>query len=491
MIISKIYTLKCNYFLILFFFLSAECLSAQKANAPIIKLTGDPALKNGNVSFTLLDRKTGEFVAAHNPNMSLVPASSLKLLTCSYGLEMLKGDFRFKTQLEITGKVGANGVLKGDLILHGFGDPTLGSEMTEGSSTLDQVLNSFADAVIKAGIRSIDGNIYGDGSYFSNEGIYDSWLWNDIGNYYAAGIYGLNIYDNLYKLKFKQSVQGSSPDIATVYPNIPGLKFASEVLSAGPKSGDNAFIYGGPMQFNCKVRGSIPSGKGTFEVKGSMPDPPKVATWLLNEKLKEKKIFSKGIKSSLIDPLPDGKRTVLMTHYSLPLENIVQQTLLKSINLNAEAILRYCGAQSLPNSTIESAIKGFETFLRRESDNSTGFFLADGSGLSTLNSIPSYGFAKILRQKFQEKSISSILEASLPIAGVSGTMKSYLTNSPAKGKIRAKTGSMSRVRSFSGLLTGASGKEYVFTLIINNYSCSSVQIKSKVETFFDGLFKAS
>jgi D-alanyl-D-alanine carboxypeptidase/D-alanyl-D-alanine-endopeptidase (penicillin-binding protein 4) len=378
-----------------------------------------------------LDKKTGELVAAHNPNLSLIPASSLKLLTCSYGLEVLKGDFRFKTQLEITGNVDANGILKGDLILHGFGDPTLGSEMTEGSSTIDQVLNSLVDAVIKAGIRSIDGYIYGDGSYFSNEGIYDSWLWNDIGNYYAAGIYGLNIYDNLYKLKFKQSMQGSSPDIATVYPNVPGLKFASEVLSAGPKSGDNAFIYG--MQFNCKVRGSIPSGKGTFEIKGSMPDPPKVATWLLYEKLKEMKISSKGMKSSLSDPLPDGKRTVLKTHYSLPLENIVQQTLLKSINLNAEAILRYCGAKSLPNATIESAIKGFEAFLQQESDNATGFFLADGSGLSTLNSIQVMVLQNI-KKNFQEKSISSILEASLPIAGISGTMKNYLINSPLKVK---------------------------------------------------------
>lgn len=470
--------------------LTLSCkLYSQNMKDAIIKLVGDPALKNGNVSFTILDQKSGDLIATHNPNMSLIPASSLKLLTCAYGLKQLGKDFRFKTVLEITGKVDAKGILQGDLILHGYGDPTLGSEMTVGSMSLDRVLDEFADAVTAAGIHAINGKVYGDGSFFSKEGICDSWQWNDIGNYYGAGVYGLNIYDNLYKLKFKQSRQNFAPSINSFYPAIPDLNFISQVISAGPNSGDNAYIYGGPLQNNCRVKGTIPSGTGFFEIKGSLPDPTAAAAWLLAQKLKSRNIQVQSSSGSLKDPLPEGKRTILKTHFSQPLDQIVNQTLLKSINLNAEAILRYCGAVSQANPTLDNAMKNYVSFLEQESDAQSGFYLADGSGLSKFNSIPSLGFAKVLYKFFKDETLSGALLNSLPVAGISGTLKNFLTNSPAKGKIKAKTGSMERVRSYSGIITGSSQKNYVFTLIINNYSCSSSQIKSKVENFLESMYK--
>lgn len=454
----------------------------------IVRLAGDAALKNGNMSFTIFDMASGELVAAHNPNMSLIPASSLKILTCAYGLKTLGKDFKFKTDLEINGPIDQNGVLQGDLIIKGYGDPTLGSEMTNSPEDLERVLVIFANAVKAAGIRSVNGRVFGDGSFLSNEGIYDTWLWNDIGNYYGAGVYGLNIFDNLFKLKFKQTRQGASPSIASTFPNIPGLQFASKVLCAGPNSGDNAYIYGGPLQYNRQVKGTIPSGAGVFEIKGSLPDPPLTAAMLLAQKLEKTGISSKGFAGSLKDPLPEGKRRVIETYTSKSLHYIVNQTILKSINLNAEAILRYCDAVHHPSGNTNDAITSFVTFLEKNTENQSGFFLCDGSGLSTYNSVPSYGFARVLLQLLKDPSISHIITGALPVAGSTGTLKNYLKNSKAAGHIRAKTGSMDRVRSFSGVMTSVTGKEYVFSLIINNYSCTSSQIKTKVEAFFTDLY---
>lgn len=472
------------------FFLTPVILAAQDLNDAIIKLGGDPSLKNGAMSFTIFDRKTEQLIATHNPNVSLIPASSLKILTCAYGLKTLGKNFKFKTTIETTGEIDKNGVLHGDLILKGYGDPTLGSDLSNDSGELDKVLKIFATEVKSAGIKSIEGRIYGDGSYLSDEGIYNSWLWGDIGNYYAAGVYGLNIYDNLFRLKFKQSKQGTYPKVIGTYPNIPGLQFASQVLCAGANTGDNAYIFGGPLQYNRQVKGTIPAGNGIFEIKGSMPDPPLMAALLLKDALTEAGITSNGVGGSLKDVQPVGKRKVLYTHSSKSLDLIVNETILKSININAEGILRYCKSTDKVASTTDDAVKTFGAFLQKTTEGQTGFFVCDGSGLSTSNSLPSYGFAKVLLQLFKDPSIADVITDALPVAGMTGTLKNYLKGSKAAGHIKAKTGSMDKVRSFSGIITGDSGKEYVFSLIINNYNCSSAQIKAKIESFFNDVYLA-
>lgn len=484
------YITKCLCYLYMLFFVATNDVLSQPVKEIVNKLATDASLKSAGLSFTIIDKASGGLIYSHNPHLALVPASSMKLLSCAYGLKTLGKDFRFRTDLEYTGSIDSDGVLRGDLIIKGYGDPSLGSEMTNGAQDLDRILNLWVDAIRKKGIRKVEGRIYGDATFLSDEGIYDSWQWADIGNYYAAGAYGLNIFDNLFKLKLKQTKQGGSPLVRTTNPNIPGLNFANSLICAGPTSGDNAYIYGGPLQYQRAIRGTIPAGTGEFEIKGSQPDPPATAAMLLRQKLALAGIESRSFAGSLTSNIPEGKRIMIESFYSSPLKEIVTQTLLKSLNLNAEGIVRYCHAVKNPGSKIEDALKSFNQFLESQSGQRHGFIVADGSGLSSQNCISSFGFAGFLQEMFKDKAISGVLTDALPVAGVSGTLKGYLKNSKAAAKVKAKTGSMNRVRSFSGLLTGASGKEYVFSLIINNYTCNSAQIKSKVEALFEGLFTA-
>lgn len=474
---------------LLFILLSPfHVLNGQNVSETVIRLVGDPTFKNGNLSFTLMDKISGALVATHNPNTALVPASSLKMLTCAYGLKVLGPEFRFQTTLETTGTINNQGVLQGDLILHGFGDPTLGSEVTNTGDDLNKVLAKFVQAVKAAGIKQIDGRIFGDASFFSDEGIYDTWSWYDLGNYYACGVYGLNIYDNLFKLFFKQSKQGTKPAVKQTFPTIPGLVLASQVISGRPGSGDNAYIFGGPMQYNRQIRGTIPPGSGDFEIKGSMPDPPLMAALLLRDALNDAGIVSGNAAASLADPLPKGLRKTIYTHHSIPLRQIIHQTMLKSININAEAILRYCEVKRLNTTSTAGALETFREFISQTTQQSDGFLLSDGSGLSPLNAVSSLGFAKALHTFSRDQSIADILLASLPVAGTSGTLSNFLNNSPSRGHLKAKTGSMNRVRSYTGILKGKSGKEFVFSLIMNNYSASGSEIKQKTETFFTELY---
>lgn len=474
-------------FLVLIFFLSLNSVSAQKPAAAINGLATDPAMKNGIMSFSLLEKNSGSIIATYNPNTSLVPASSLKILTCAYGLKLLGADFKFKTELQTIGAMDAEGTLKGTLILKGYGDPTLGSILTVGSIPLAGVLSEFVSALKAKGIKKIDGQVYGDASFLSSEGIYDTWSWYDLGNYYATGIYGLNIHDNLYKLNFRQTSSGGKPKVADVTPLIPGLTFDSEVVCKG--TSDNAYIYGAPGQYALRIRGSIPPGSGNFTIKGSMPEPPLHAAQLMLNALTDAGIQVTGqAVSSLREPMPNGNRTVLYTHLSQKLKDIVNQTLLNSINVNTEAIMRYCGVVSQKSNYSKESVEGFKAFVSKQISDNSGFFICDGSGLSSSNCIPSLGFSRMLQELFQDEKLKDILVAALPIAGQSGTLKNYLKDSPAARNVVAKTGSMDRVRSFSGLITGRTGKEYVFSLIVNNYSCSSSEIKVKIEKFFDQLY---
>lgn len=460
---------------------------AQGVNDAIVHLTSDEVMQNGMMSFSLIDKKSGDVVASYNPNISLVPASSLKILTCAYGLKKLGTNFKFKTMLQYSGMIDASGVLKGDLFIKGYGDPTLGSEMTNGNNSLDATLDEFLAALKSKGIKKITGNIYGDANFLSAEGIYNSWAWYDLGNYYAAGVYGLNINDNLFTINYVQTSSGNKPKIQTIQPSIPGLTYESEVVCSGSK--DNAYIFNAPGGYHLKIRGSIPAGQGIFKIKGSLPDPPLMASILLKDRLQKAGIITDGeAYSSASVKLPTAARTNIYTHYSLPLNQIVTQTLLKSINLNTEAIMRYCGATNTEGNSTANSIEFYKKFIANIIQNNDGFFICDGSGLSSSNALPTLGFTKMLRQLFLDDNISEVLINALPVAGESGTLKAYLINSPAKGKIKAKTGSMDRVRSFSGIIFGESGNEYIFSMILNNYNCSSSVIKSKIEQFFTDLY---
>ncbi|NJK83070.1 MAG: hypothetical protein HC912_03880, partial [Saprospiraceae bacterium] len=149
---------------------------------------------------------------------------------------ILGTDFRFKTELQYDGTLDANGVLKGNLYIKGYGDPTLGSPEMENSLPLAALLSTWVEAVKKAGIRQIDGKIVGDASYFKGGESGDTWQWYDLGNYYAAGIWGLNIHENYYYLHFQQVNQlGDTPPIAKIDPMLPNLYLIQRRCSPSEK----------------------------------------------------------------------------------------------------------------------------------------------------------------------------------------------------------------------------------------------------------------
>ena len=451
----------------------------------IDEIEKDPSLKHASWGIAVIDTETGALVASHQPDLGLVPGSSLKVLTTASALALLGVDYTFKTAIQYDGQLDADGNLEGNLYIKGFGDPTLGSDQFAEAVELDEVIQMFRLSVQQKGIRSINGYVVGDGSYFDSAVIGNTWQWDDLGNYFGAGTWGLNIHENLYHLHFRQTSKlGNQPAIALIEPHIPNLSFYNEVTAAGRGTGDNAYIYGAPYSYERFVRGTIPIGSGRFTIKGSIPDPPLFAAQNLDAQLKSVGIISQkgpvNFQELSLGGYREIPRTTIFEHHSPPLRNIVKRTNIKSVNLYCETLLKALGKTQRAEGSSEAGLEVMENYWTGKGVNFSGCFLEDGSGLSAKNVVTARFMAQFMSEVEQEKAYFTAFYDSLPVAGQSGNMKYLLRGTEAAGNIRAKTGTLKRVRSFTGYADTKSGKRLAFCIIANNFSGSGGTIRRKL-----------
>ena len=168
------------------------------------KYTRSESLKGGKLAFYAYNVDKNEVVEEFNANEWVAPASALKLITTSVAVEKLGADFKFKTRLAYRGKI-EEGVLKGDLILIGGGDPTIGFNIEKGEPEFPTVFfENLIASLNDNGIQSVEGNLIADLACFETNPVPSGWTWSDIGNYYGAGSHALNIYGNRYSVFLNQ-----------------------------------------------------------------------------------------------------------------------------------------------------------------------------------------------------------------------------------------------------------------------------------------------
>lgn len=461
----------------------ALALPAQSRLENVIdKIAHDPSMAHASFGVCVIDVSSGKVLAKHEAERSIVPASSLKVLTTATALGILGPGYRFKTELQHDGTLGTDQQLDGNLYLKGYGDPTLGSDEMPGAAGFEAVMEQLRMAVQQRGIRRISGHVIGDATWFDSAETAATWQWVDMGNYYGAGVWALNLRDNLYHLHLRQTAkQGLTPTVQKVVPEVPGLSFVNELRSAAPGSGDNAYIYGSPYTYERYLRGTIPAGSGNFVIKGALPDPPLWSAQRLAADLRMVGILAdKGATVQAHAASPSPARQVLHTIYSPPLRAIVEQTNMRSVNLYAEALLKAIGQAKGKEGSAEAGLEAMEAYWKARGLKWAGVQLADGSGLSARNVVTPMFMASLMRNIALDKALFEPIYESLPVAGESGGMSGLLKGTPAKGKVRAKTGTLARVRSFTGYATNSAGKLLAFCIIVNNFEGSGGDIRAKL-----------
>ena len=458
-----------------------DTIGINKLNGALKALAVDEDLKHANWSFCITDPQTGKVLAAHESEKSLVPASSQKVITTIAGLNLIGADYTYKTYIEYDGVIGADSVLKGNLYVRGTGDPTLGSERLDKMLRYDSLMVTWAKLIKQKGINQITGKIIADASVFEDYATPGSWNWDDIGQYYGAGSYGLNIFENTFTLYYSST--SSTCRVDSMFPKIEDLTVWNDVKVGG--GGDEAYIYGAPDNYYRYVTGTIPVNRKAYTVDGSMPDPPlflalELKKALINNGVKVDQQATTVYAMKREKLVVNNERKNLYTHTSAPLSDVVYHTNQKSNNLYAETILKTIGKKQLNDGSRESGTKAVTTYYINKGIDLAGMNIEDGSGLSRMNVFTTKQMCSILNMEMKEPTFEQF-KKSLPIAGKSGTLTTVADNTVAAGKVFAKSGSMYKVRSYSGYVQTKSGELLSFCVIVNNYTCGSVEIKTKLE----------
>lgn len=446
-------------------------------------------LEHASISFKVIDLDEGKSIASLNSERTLATASTAKLFSTATALDILGPDYRAKTRLYIDGSIDTSGTLRGNIWIRGGGDPSLGSKyFTEEGRELE-FMEIWTDSIRKLGIIKIEGSIIADASEFGYEGAPSGWNWIDLGNYYGAGPSGLSIYDNLVRYTFNCPASvGRSTTVKSIEPYVPNLTFHNYVKTSERK-GDNAYLYGGPYSTDRFGTGTLPAGASSFVVKGSLPDPEFQFAYEFDRILKKNGIQvlsePKSARQMDIHSLDSDyvSRQLIHTHHGEPLIKIIEQTNMRSVNLFAEHMLNLIAIEEGRNGSTTEGLQILENHWKRRF-NTQGLHVADGSGLSRTNAISADHFVELLKymsdSKYHDKFVGS-----LPIAGVSGTLRNVCRGQTAQKRLIAKSGTMSRIKSYSGYINTSSGKKLAFALIVNNYDCSSSILKRRMEILFN------
>ncbi len=238
-------------------------------DAAYSKFENDPQLKYGLSSLTILNAQTGETLFSKNGNIGMAPASTLKTVTTITAYHILGKDFKWETTLGYSGTL-KNGILNGDLIITGGGDPTLGSNRYEQSKP-ELLLTRWINAIKKAGIKKINGRLIGDDKLFGTQIIPLGWIWQDIGNYYGAGATSLSWKENEVGIRFKAGAKvGDKTELITKEHS--NFTIINEVITGATGSGDNVYAYSAPYTDIVYLRGSYGIDLNKTIII-SMPDP--------------------------------------------------------------------------------------------------------------------------------------------------------------------------------------------------------------------------
>lgn len=433
---------------------------------------------HAGTSIYVVDLDNLETVLEHNSGKSLTPASVMKLITTASALQILGSDYTFKTVVGYNGKLNKNGKLTGDIIIKGGGDPALGSVYFK--DHYGDFVSDWVAEIKKAGIKRIKGRIITDDSYFNYNPIPAKWLNEDIGNYYGAGVYGLSVFDNTYEIHFN-TTDTNNLKITSIVPAEFQIDLENNLTAKG--NTDEGYIFSVPYGSSARLEGTIPVNDSDFVLKGSITDPPFLIAKILNERLAAQGIkISENPSTFRLENRKPADNISKITETSSPLLSEIIEVLNKeSVNLYAETLIREIGRKTNNDGSLSSGLSAVEEFMKYAGISTGGMFIEDGSGLSPANSINGEGLVKLLIYMNQKGSGFADFFNSLPEAGKNGTLKTVFKDELFDSRLRAKSGSMTRVRCYAGYITTLSGKQMAFSILVNNFSGPSRHIITGIE----------
>ncbi len=472
----------CNLLPFLACLLLCSILPAQNTaelDRQVKSVSNTPSIQHGTVAVSVYNVKQKRMVYSYNGQKSLIPASMSKIFTTAIASDYLGNNFRFKTTLSYSGNIADDGTLNGNIYIIGGGDPLLGSYRYR-QTTPDSVFSTWYQAIKDNGIRRITGRICFNQSIFDNQPIHDSWQWGDIGNYYASGISGLNFHENMYFAYFNSGKKLGYPALLDhTEPRMMNIRNINEVATGPENSGDKVVIYGDPSNNQRLYRGTVPLGKVNFAVRGALANPAATCAELFASYLRQRGI---SVTSNVneVTTVRDTNYS-LIDYYSNTYYVIAQYINRTSNNMYAECVFKYMGYKRYGKGSFSNGSKVLFDFFKAHGLDVSGIRIVDGSGLSRMNKVTSEFTCKFLGEVSEMIIFEDFLKT-MAVAGRSGTARNILTNLPQGVRMYVKSGTMTRIKGYSGYMYNAKGELFSFCVMSNEHECSSGEMTKKIES---------
>ncbi len=462
-----------------------SCCGAKKANPSAKKATarfaeraeallGTGPAGKGEWGLLIVDAESGEVLYQQNADRYFVPASNMKLFTTALALEKLGAAYRFHTTLETSGTISSEGVLTGNLVLVGRGDPNLSNRKfpyelkEEFDGPPEKALVELADAVTAKGVKEISGDIVGDDSYFPRERYPNGWEIDDMVWEYGAAISAIVVDDNTVALTLTPGEQPGASVQAAVSPATPDFTVVNELVTSAAEVKSDLTLTREPGANVVVIRGSLPAKSAPRKLILSIQEPAQHAAALFKHLLEERGIRVAGVARTRHESGDaSGDPTVLAEHVSVPLNDAVKLINKISQNLHTEMLLRTVARQNGVWAKPEDLMKVPADFYTAAGILPEDVIQTDASGLSRHDLVTPRAIEALLSFA-QKQPWFAPYYASLPVAGTDGTLEDRMKNTIAAGRIHAKTGSVEHVRTLSGFAETPGGRRLIFSILSNN-----------------------
>jgi len=470
--------------------LPAPSSGQSRAARRVADVIDRPPLDRAVWGILVVDER-GREVYSRNADRLFVPASNTKLVVTAAASVLLPPGYRPVTSVYGTGPI-VDGVLDGDLVAYGRGDPTFSARCYDVDTTAAGVCDSLwtkmdalAAQVEARGIRHVRGAIVGDGSYFEDPLVHPAWEHYDLNWWYAAPVGALGFNDNSLDLVYAPDSAVGAPVRVEITPDVGLFRFEnrSQTLPTGMRR--TIDFFRAPGTDLVWADGGVPLGARERTEYFAVPDPNLFFAAALRAALARRGISVGGPTTATTDSAryAEARNAPAIAEVEArPLADRIFPILNSSQNWFAEMLLKDLGRAASGRGSWDGGLDAERRFLIDSVGiDSTAFSLADGSGLSAGNLVTPRAFVTLLRYMRAHPHSAGFLHG-LPRAGEMGSLRDRFRDTPLAGRVVAKTGSISHVNSLSGYVEGTDGKSLIFSIIVNNHTVRSGSILAAIDS---------